>query len=211
MQNFLISSTFGPTTPKIFGFSQDFPLFQCNISHMRIQTYHHGASRICKNLQIFWPKTIFVCKATFYIFKDKSARIYSCKAIFTYSEITAQNKIYVCNRFGRNGILCLSFGKRATLTLRYLLLGFPCLFVMRLSLLFCALISGTGDSQRDSRESIRANHPQSNPYSASGRFARITPLSLCVFAFFPRILRVRQREREILTFSGGLFFFFAIM
>ena len=39
--------------------------------------------------------------------------------------------------------------------------------------------SGTGDSQRDSRESIRANHSQLNPYfySASGRFARITRIS----------------------------------
>ena len=47
-------------------FHRIFPLW-CNISHMRIQTYHHGASRICKNLQIFWPKIIFVCKAIFYI------------------------------------------------------------------------------------------------------------------------------------------------
>ena len=40
-------------------------------------------------------------------------------------------------------------------------------------------LSGTGDSQRDSRESIRANHSQLKPlfYSASGRFARITRLS----------------------------------
>ena len=38
---------------------------------------------------------------------------------------------------------------------------------------------GTGDSQRDSRESIRANHSQLRPYfySASGRFARITRMS----------------------------------
>ena len=56
-------------------------LFWCKISHMRIQTYHHGASRICKNLQIFWPKTI-VCKAIFYIFENKSTRIDLCKAIF---------------------------------------------------------------------------------------------------------------------------------
>ena len=39
--------------------------------------------------------------------------------------------------------------------------------------------SGKGDSQRDSRESIRANHSQLRPqfYSASGRFARITQIS----------------------------------
>ena len=40
-------------------------------------------------------------------------------------------------------------------------------------------LSGTGDSQRDSRESIRAHHSQLNPYfySASDRFARITRIS----------------------------------
>ena len=40
-------------------------------------------------------------------------------------------------------------------------------------------LSGTGDSQRDSRESIRANHSQLKPlfYSASGRFARIPRIS----------------------------------
>ena len=40
-------------------------------------------------------------------------------------------------------------------------------------------LSGTGDSQCDSRESIRANHSQLKPYfySASGRFARITRIS----------------------------------
>ena len=37
-------------------------------------------------------------------------------------------------------------------------------------------LSGTGDSQRDSRESIRANHSQSKPlfYRASGRFTQMT-------------------------------------
>ena len=42
-----------------------------------------------------------------------------------------------------------------------------------------SLLSGTGDSQRDSRESIRANHSHLNPlfYSVSCRFARITPIS----------------------------------
>ena len=42
-----------------------------------------------------------------------------------------------------------------------------------------SVLSGTGDSQRDSRESIRANHSQLKPYfySASGRFARITRIS----------------------------------
>ena len=41
------------------------------------------------------------------------------------------------------------------------------------------LLSGTGDSQRDSRESIRANHSQLRPYfySASGWFARIARIS----------------------------------
>ena len=37
-------------------------------------------------------------------------------------------------------------------------------------------VGGTGDSQRDSHESIRASHSQLKPlcfYSASGRFARI--------------------------------------
>ena len=40
-------------------------------------------------------------------------------------------------------------------------------------------LSGTGDSQCDSRESIRANHSQSKPlfYSASSRFAQITRIS----------------------------------
>ena len=40
----------------------------------------------------------------------------------------------------------------------------------------CHMLSGTGDSQRDSRESIRANHSHLKTYfySASGRFARIT-------------------------------------
>ena len=40
-------------------------------------------------------------------------------------------------------------------------------------------LSGTGDSQRDSRESIRANDSQLTPYfySASDRFARITRIS----------------------------------
>ena len=55
----------GPTPPNIVGFSQDFLfwcfhriflfwcfhrifLFWCKISHMRIQAYHHGASRVCK-------------------------------------------------------------------------------------------------------------------------------------------------------------------
>ena len=40
-------------------------------------------------------------------------------------------------------------------------------------------LSGTRDSQRDSRESIRTNHSQLKPYfdSASGRFARITRIS----------------------------------
>ena len=40
-------------------------------------------------------------------------------------------------------------------------------------------LSGTGDSQRDSRESICANHSQLKPYfySSSGRFARITRIS----------------------------------
>ena len=47
------------------------------------------------------------------------------------------------------------------------------------SLVISKELSGTGDSQRDSRESIRANHSQSKPYfySASGRFARITRIS----------------------------------
>ena len=40
-------------------------------------------------------------------------------------------------------------------------------------------LSGTGDSQRDLRESIRANHSQLKPlfYSVSGLFARITRIS----------------------------------
>ena len=40
-------------------------------------------------------------------------------------------------------------------------------------------LSGTGDSQRDSHESIRASHAQLKPYfySASGRFGRITRIS----------------------------------
>ena len=70
----------GPTVlhPKS-GFSQNFPFLM--LSHdfassdakfptcAYKQTYHHGASRICKNLQVFWPKAISVCKAIFYIFK----------------------------------------------------------------------------------------------------------------------------------------------
>ena len=45
--------------------------------------------------------------------------------------------------------------------------------------LHCVDLSGTGDSQPDSPESIRANHSQLKHlfYSASGRFARITRIS----------------------------------
>ena len=43
----------------------------------------------------------------------------------------------------------------------------------RFPLVFVQQLSGTGDSQRNSRESIRAKHSQLKPYfsSASGRFA----------------------------------------
>ena len=81
-----------------------FFLFWCKTSHMRTQTYHHGASRICNNLQICWPKTILVCKAIFYTLKNKYAIIYLCKAIFyIFGNYSPKTKVYVCNRFGRNG------------------------------------------------------------------------------------------------------------
>ena len=51
-------------------------------------------------------------------------------------------------------------------------------------LCYLPALSGTGDSQRDSRESIRANHSQLKPlflqcvtHCASGRFARISRIS----------------------------------
>ena len=54
-------------------------------SHVKFPTcaYKHTSctSRICKNLQIFWPKTILVCKA-----------------IFTYSKISLPD--FICLRLG---------------------------------------------------------------------------------------------------------------
>ena len=91
--------TFFPhyTAPQILGFSQDFnlsyvfPLFwpllrqeywsdakkipTCACKHTTC------TSRICKILQIFWPKTICVCQA-FFTYSNQSARTYLCKAIF---------------------------------------------------------------------------------------------------------------------------------
>ena len=86
-------------TKNVLGFFTGFSIFWCKFSHIphfwlhsakncaqtnkNTHTHtHNGANRICKDLQIFWPKTIFVCKAIFYIFKNKSARIYWCKANF---------------------------------------------------------------------------------------------------------------------------------
>ena len=45
------------------------------------------------------------------------------------------------------------------------------LFPNLIPLFYSAFLSGTGDSQRDSRESIRVNHSQSKP--SNFRFARI--------------------------------------
>ena len=72
-------------------FHRIFPLLM-QTSNMRIQTYHHGASRICRNLQIFWPRTFFVCKAIFTYSKIGPPEFIYVRLQFTYSESTTQNK-----------------------------------------------------------------------------------------------------------------------
>ena len=70
-------------------------------------------------------------------------------------------------------------------------------------------LSGTGDSQPDSRESIRANHSQLNSYfySASGRFARITRISDSRES--PNSRESCESIRANHATKGRLFFFFS--
>ena len=52
---------------------------------------HHGASRICKILQKFWPQTFLSVKLFFTYSKVSPPEFIYVRLCFTYSEITAQN------------------------------------------------------------------------------------------------------------------------
>ena len=115
---------------RIFSSDATFPIFSTCLaclallqdSHMRIQTYHHSASRICKFTDVL-TKTILSAKL-FFTYSKRSPPELILERFFNIRKLQPKTKIYVCNHFGRNGNKRISKFSRALENGR-ILLTFP--------------------------------------------------------------------------------------